>query len=80
LFEFATAIPFFETDALAIVPMDTVDGRDTLHHGAQTSYPWRDDVTHARLCILVDAGSQTMDAQVWGEIAFVVLFPERVDV
>ena len=80
LFEFAAAIPFFETDALAIVPIDTVDGRDTLHHGAQTSNPWRDDVAHARLCILVDAGSQTVDAQVWGEIAVVVLFPERVDV
>jgi hypothetical protein len=75
-FEFAAAIPFFETDALAIVPIDTVDGRDTLHQGAQTSYPWSDDVAHACLCILVDAGSHTVDAQVGGEIAVVVLFPE----
>jgi hypothetical protein len=61
-FKFAAAIPVFETDTLAIVPIDTVDGRNTLHYGAQTSYSWGDDVTHARLCILVDAGSQTVDA------------------
>ncbi len=61
-FEFAAAIPFFETDALAIVPIDTVDGRNTLHYGAEASYAWGYDVTHARLCILVDAGSQTVDA------------------
>ena len=78
-FEFATAIPVFETDALAIVPIDTVDGRNTLHDGAETSYMWGDDVTHACLCILVDAGSQTVDAYVWGKIAIIVLFPERVD-
>ncbi len=78
--EFAAAIPVFETDALAIVPIDTVDGRDTLHDGADTSYPRGDDVTHARLCILVDAGSQTVDAEVWGKIAIIVLFPEQVDV
>ena len=73
-FEFAAAIPFFETDALAIVPIDTVDGRDVLHQGAQTSNPRGDDLAHACLCILVDAGSQTMDAQVGGEIAVVILF------
>jgi hypothetical protein len=78
--EFAAAISFFETDALAILPIDTVGGRDILHHGAQTSNPRGDDVAQARLCVLVDAGSQTVYAQVWGEIAVVVLFPERVDV
>jgi hypothetical protein len=60
--EFAAAIPVLETDAVAIVPIDTVDGRDSLHDGAETSYSWGDDVTHSRLCILVDAGSQTVDA------------------
>jgi hypothetical protein len=61
-FEFAAAIRLFETDMLAIVPIDTVDGRNTLHYGAEASYAWGDDVTHTRLCILVDAGSQTVDA------------------
>ena len=60
--EFAAAIPVFENDALAIVPIDAVDGRDSVHNSAETSYPRGDDVTHARLCILVDAGSQTVDA------------------
>ena len=60
--KFAAAIPVFETDALAIVPIDMVDGRDSLHDGAETSYPRGDDVMHACLCILVDAGSQTVDA------------------
>ena len=78
--EFAAAIPFFETDALAIVPIDTVDGRNTLHNCAEMPYTWGDDVTHARLGGLVDAGSQTVDALVWEEIAVIVLFPERVDV
>jgi hypothetical protein len=78
--EFAAAISFFETDALAIVPIDTVDGRNTLNHGAQTSNPRGDDVAHACLRVLVDTGSQAVYAQVWGEIAVVVLFPKRVDV
>ena len=61
-FKFAAAIPLFETNALVIVPIDTEDGMNTLHYGAEASYAWGDDVTHTRLCILVDAGSQTVDA------------------
>ena len=78
--ESPAAIPFFDADALAIDPIDTVDGRNTLHYCAETSDTWGEDVAHARLGILVNAGSQTVDAEVWGEIAVVVLFPERVDV
>ncbi len=59
--KFAATIPFFETDTWAIVLINTVDGRNTLHYGAETPYTWGDDVTHARLGILFDAGSQTVD-------------------
>ncbi len=60
--ESPTAIPFFEADALAIVPIDMVDGRNTLHYCAETPDTWGDDVTHVRLGILVDTGGQTVDA------------------
>ena len=78
--EVAAAVSFVETDALAIVSIDTVDGRKTLNHGAQTSNPRGDDVAHACLRVLVDTGSQAVYAQVWGEITVIILFPKRVDV
>jgi hypothetical protein len=58
----AAAISVFEANAGAIVTIDTVDRRDTLHDGAEASYSWGYNVTHARLHILVNAGSQTVDS------------------
>ncbi len=43
-----------------------MNGRDALHNGGRaldTMYTWGDDIAHACLHILVDAGSQTMEGR-----------------
>ena len=60
----ATASVFY-ADVAAVIPIDLVNGWNTLHDGERALkmlYAWGDDITHLCLRILVDAGGQSVEA------------------
>jgi hypothetical protein len=81
----SSATPISEIDARTVIPFDSPHSWYALHEALQWSFvkmtnTWGEDVPHTCLGILMNTGSQAVNAEVRGEVVIIERFPERVDV
>jgi hypothetical protein len=74
-----------EIGARMVIPFDSPHSWYTLHKALQwtsvkMANTWGEDVPHTCLGILVNTGSQAVNAEVRGEVVIIERFPEQVDV